>query len=226
LKQRLPLVTTVILSLVFVTGFAARAAAEDAPVLKERTLFETPRLHVTFPSASLAAQTATAAATTNTNGTNDHQFGVGLRLSAEHGGIGAGVRYFFYGGPLGVQAEISRFGVDMSGHNFDSVRFAPSVIYRFVEQKFNGPVSLMPYAGGGLSFVHSNFDEAVFGTGTDDTSLGVLLFGGVEIFFTKIPPLSVSGELTFASNDDVSSSFGTASLGGITFTASGHWYFW
>jgi hypothetical protein len=226
LKQRLPLVTTAILSLVFMTGFAARAAAEDAPVLKERTLFESPRLRVMFPTASLAAQTATAAATTNTNGTNEHQFGVGLRLSAESGGIGANVRYFFYSGPLGIQADISRFGSDLSGHDFDSVRFAPSVIYRFVEQKFNGPVSLTPYAGGGLSFVHSNFDEAIFGTSTDDTSLGVLLFGGVEIFFTKIPPLSVSGELTFASNDDVSSSFGTASLGGVSFSAMGHWYFW
>jgi len=37
----------------------------------------------------------------------------------------------------------------------------------------------------------------------------------------------VSGEITYTSNDDVSSpSFGSASIGGVAFTAAGHWYFW
>ena len=48
----------------------------------------------------------------------------------------------------------------------------------------------------------------------DDTDLGVLLYGGVELFFANIPNLGVSGELQFTS------------LGGVTFTAAGHWYFW
>src|SRR4029079_4006895 len=145
------------------------------------------------------------------------QFGAGVRLSAAHAGIGVGARYFFYGGPLGVQAEISRFGVGLGRNDFNSVRFSPSVLYRFIEHKFNGPVSLTPYAGGGLSFVHSNFDEVVFGSGLDDTSLGVLLFGGVELFFSNVPNLGVSGEITFTSNDDVSTPLvGSASIGGAT----------
>jgi hypothetical protein len=173
----------------------------------------------------MAAQNPPAV-TTATHGTNNHQFGVGIRLTPETAGVGGSVRYFFYGGPLGVQGELSGFGVDFGGNDVNSVRFSPSVLYRFVEQKFNGPVSLTPYVGGGLSFVHSNFDEDVFGP-IDDTSVGVLLYGGVELFFVNVPNLGVSGEITYTSNDDVSSpSFGSASIGGVAFTAAGHWYFW
>jgi hypothetical protein len=224
----MPLATTIVVSLALITGIAGRASAEDGPVLKERTLFATPQLRVAFPSASMAAAQNPPAVTTATHGTNNHQFGAGLRLSAAHAGVGVGARYFFYGGPLGVQAELSRFGVNFQNNNdFNSVRFSPSVIYRFIEQKFNGPVSLTPYAGGGLSFVHSKFDEVMFGTGFNDTSAGVLLFGGVELFFSNVPRLGVSGELTYTSNDDVSTPFlGSASIGGATFTAAGHWYFW
>jgi hypothetical protein len=220
----LPLTTIVIASLAFLTGAATSAWAEGAPVLRERTLFEAPALRVTFPTTSLAAG-QNPPVTTSTLGMNNHQFGAGVRLSAEHAGIGASVRYFFYGGPLGVQGEISRFGVDFGRNDFHSVRFSPSVLYRFVEQKFNGPVSLTPYAGAGLSFVHSNFDEDIFGD-LDDTSLGVLLYGGVELFFSNVPNLGVSGEITYTSNDDVASNFGSASIGGASFTAAGHWYFW
>jgi hypothetical protein len=222
----MPLATIIVIALALVTGIATRASAEDEPVLREKTLFATPQLRVTFPAASMAAAQNPPAVTTATHGTNNHQFGAGLRLSAAQSGIGAGVRYFFYGGPLGVQGELSRFGVDLGRNDFNSVRFSPAVIYRFIEQKFNGPVSLTPYAGGGLSFVHSNFDEDVLGLGLDDTSAGVLLFGGVELFFSNVPNLGVSGELTFTSNDDLSSTFGSASIGGATFTAAGHWYFW
>ncbi len=223
----MPLATIVVVSLALVTGIADRASAEEGAVLKERALFATPALRVMFPTASMAAAQNPPAVTTATHGTNNHQFGAGLRVSAEHTGIGVGARYFFYGGPLGVQAELSRFGVDLGRNDFNSVRFSPSVLYRFIEYKFNGPVSLTPYVGGGLSFVHSNFDEAIFPSGLDDTSAGVLLFGGVELFFSNVPRLGVSGEITYTSNDDVTvASFGNASIGGATFTAAGHWYFW
>jgi hypothetical protein len=163
-------------------------------------------------------------------------FGVGIRLSGfaggiEGNGIGGSVRYFFYGGPLGVQAELSRYGLDViGGPDWSSVQFSPAVIYRFVEQKFNGPVSLTPYAGAGLSFIHSNFgddDDLFEALDLDDTNVGVLLFGGVELFFEKVPKLGVSGEVTFNSNDDIEGvpSFGTRSLGGAAFTAAAHWYF-
>jgi hypothetical protein len=110
------------------------------------------------PSSAAAAQGA--AATTST--VNDHMFGVGLRLGGfaggiEGNGIGGSVRYFFNGGPLGVQGEISRYGLDLSGvDDWSGVQFSPAVIYRFIEQKFNAPLSLTPYAGAGLSFIHSD----------------------------------------------------------------------
>ncbi len=163
------------------------------------------------PSSAAAAQGA--AATTST--TNDHMFGVGLRLGLAGGiegnGIGGSVRYFFRAGPLGVQGELSRYGLDVVGvGDASSLVFSASAIYRFVEQRFDVPVSLTPYAGAGLSFVNSNIDDDDFpfpDPSFDDTSVGVLLFGGVELFFEKIPNLGVSGELTINSNDDVS--FGT-----------------
>jgi hypothetical protein len=182
-----------------------------------------------FGVPSVAAAAQGAAATTST--TNDHMFGVGIRLGLAGGiegnGIGGSVRYFFRAGPLGVQGELSRYGLDVVGiGDSSSVVFSASAIYRFVEQRFDAPVSLTPYAGAGLSFVNSNLDDDDFPDPFDDTSVGVLLFGGVELFFEKIPNLGVSGELTINSNDDISfGTFGTLSLGGVAFTAAGHWYF-
>ena len=62
----------------------------------------------------------------------------------------------------------------------------------------------------------------------DDTSVGVLLFGGVELFFANVPNLGVSGELTYRSNGDIDTGtlLGDAEIGGVKFTAAGHWYFW
>jgi hypothetical protein len=69
-------------------------------------------------------------------------------------------------------------------------------------------------------------DDLLDALDLDDMSVGVLLFGGVELFFEKVPNLGVSGELTFNSNDDIETvSFGTLSLGGPTLTAAAHWYF-
>lgn len=221
------LTTTLMIGLALVASGSATAWAQDQPLINARTMFEPSTAQPLFAVAKLSpGQAATAPATTSTTTMNNHQFGVGIRVSPSENGIGGGVRYFFYGGPLGVQAEVSTVGLDLADHDFDTVRFTPSVMYRFIEYKFDGPVSLTPYVGGGLSFVHSDFDEDIFGN-MDDTTLGVLLFGGVEIFFVKVPNISVSGELRYVSNDDVDSpTFGSASVGGVRFTASGHWYFW
>jgi hypothetical protein len=221
-NRRLPLPTILTVTVALLS--ASVAHAQDLS-LKGRSIYEPSRGTPLFAAATQAAQ---AAVTTSTTPAINHQFGVGVRLGGIDFGLGASARYFFYGGPLGVQAELAHSGIEIPGEDdLSTVRFSPSVLYRFVEHKFNGPVSLTPYAGGGLTFVHTNFDEEVFGPGQDDTSLGVLLYGGVELFFENVPHLGVSGELTYNSNDDVSASgFGSASIGGVAFTAAGHWYFW
>jgi hypothetical protein len=210
-------------------GTSSTPTATDRPLLTGGTPFDITKGRSIFGSERLAAtaQQATTATTTP----NEHQFGVGVRLGGWGFGIGGSVRYFFYGGPLGVQAEVSRHGLDFGPSDFSSVQFAPAVIYRFPERTFDAPLSLTPYAGGGLSFIHTSFDDEdqIFGPNfdPDDTDVGVLLFGGVELFFERVPNLGVSGELTWNSNDDVTSlSFGSASLGGPAFTAAAHWYFW
>lgn len=176
-----------------------------------------------FDSAAAAA----AQSPVITTSTNEHQFGAGVRLGALGGSIGASVRYFFYSGPLGVQAEISGNGLDFGPFgDLRTIQFSPSVLYRFLEQRPNAPIGLIPYAGGGLSFVHTDYQDDPFFDEFDDTTVGVLLYGGVEVVFDKVPNLGVSGELTFTGNDDLDFAFGSISPGGVRFTAAGHWYFW
>ena len=109
--------------------------------------------------------------------------------------------------------------------NWSSVQFSPAVIYRFRQHQFEGPLSLTPHAGGGLSIVHYSFDASdplLDPFDVNNTNVGLLFFGGVELFFRNVPNLGVSGGLTINTNGDV----GTASMGGAAFTAAGHWYFW
>jgi hypothetical protein len=217
----------VMMSLTMVATAAGTASADDVLTLKVRPLFEASTPRPIFTPAVLAAAQNAQAATTST-ATNKHQFGLGARVGVEDApAIGVSARYFFYGGPLGVQGELSVSSVDYHPDDITAIRFSPAAIYRWYEYKFNGPVSLTPYAGAGLNFVSYKFDEDVFGPGLNDTNVGILLFGGVELFFEKQPNIGVSGELTFNSNDDVDHApNGNVSLGGVTFTAAGHWYFW
>jgi hypothetical protein len=204
------------------------AAAPRQPIFIVEPFTGTAGNRADAPPVAAAAQAAAAATTSP----NEHQFGVGVRLDPVDNTIGASVRYFFYGGPLGVQAEIARTGLDLGPRDWTTIHFRPAVIYRFIERQFDAPISLVPYAGGGLSFIHNNFDtddEDFFEDilDVDSTSVGVLLFGGVEIFFERVPNLGVSGELTYTSNDEIgNATFGSTSLGGVRFTAAGHWYFW
>lgn len=213
-----PLGFTLTLALALALGTTTGAAAE------ERSFFD-----VTPAGASSKTRpifgAAAAQATTATTPPNDHQFGVGVRIGGTNFGIGGSVRYFFYAGPLGVQAEVSHHGVDFGLGDFDSIQFAPSAIYRFREIQLEAPVSLTPYAGIGLSFIHSDFGGGVL-QGVDDTDVGILLYGGVEVFFERVPNLGASGQLSYNSNDEVISSGFGSDLGGVAFTAAAHWYFW
>lgn len=213
-------------TLVLALAVGTTASAEERP------LFDTAPSALSSTSRPIfgAAPLAAAQASTATTQPNDHQFGAGVRLGGANFGIGGSVRYFFYAGPLGVQAEVSRHSLDFGTRDFSSVQFSPSVIYRFREYEFEAPLTLTPYGGIGLSFIHSNFDEDedFFQDilEVDDTDVGFLLYGGVELFFDRVPNLGVSGELTFNSNDDiVGGGFGTE-LGGVAFTGAAHWYFW
>lgn len=231
---------TTLVTLAMGLAAATTAAAQERPLFQVAPLVSAPvQQQPLFAATSLAAQAAATPAP------SAHQFGVGVRLGGFTFGIGGSVRYFFDGGPLGIQFEIARYGLDYGAFgDFSSTRSSPAVIYRFREIVFEAPITLTPYAGGGISIIRSSFDddfdvedfcleddelcEEIFEDiedETDDsrtnTSTGVLLFGGVELFFEKVPKLGVSGELTFNSNDDI----GTASLGGPAFTVAGHWYF-
>ena len=68
--------------------------------------------------------------------------------------------------------------------NWSSVQFSPAVIYRFRQHQFEGPLSLTPHAGGGLSIVHYTFDASdplLDPFDVNNTNVGLLFFGGVEL---------------------------------------------
>lgn len=233
MQLRTHLRTILTISTLFTLGMTATATADETTGNAGPSIATAKSARSIFDVAPLSAAAAAAAqqASTSTTTPNNHQFGAGLRINGGRFGVGGSVRYFFYGGPLGVQGEISRYGYDLGVFDWSSVQFSPAVIYRFVERKFEAPLSLVPYAGGGLSFIHSNFgdDEDFFEDvlDADATSVGVLLFGGVELFFDRVPNLGVSGEITYTSNDEIGGTgFGSTSIGGPAFTAAAHWYFW
>jgi hypothetical protein len=193
----------------------AAGAAAPTPARAEPT-----RILDVAPLAA-AAQAPPVTATPNSQ-----MFGLGIRLGGvTASGVGASLRYFFGGGPLGLQAEVSRYGHGQGPVDWSSVQFAPAVMYRFQRYQFEAPLSLTPHAGGGLSIVHYSFDQddpLLDPFGVDDTDIGLQLFGGVELFFRNAPNVGVSGGFTVTTHDNI----GTMSIGGPAFTVAGHWYFW
>ena len=204
-------------------GMAATTASAQESLDRGALFSASGKARSIFDVEPIAA--AGQAGTVTTTTPHDHQFGGGLRIGGLAFGVGGSVRYFFLGGPLGVQGEVTHYKLNLGNREWSSLQISPAVIYRFVEQKLDAPISLTPYAGGGLSFFNADFDdEDVFFEevlGLDDSNVGVFVFGGVEIFFERVPNLGVSGELSFNSNDDIS----TTTVG-AAFTGAAHWYFW
>jgi hypothetical protein len=144
-------------------------------------------------------------------------------------GAGGSIRYFFYGGAIGVQAEVTHYQFSIRSVDWSAIQFAPSAIYRFADAKFEGPYHLTPYAGLGLSFIHSYSDQnpdLLEAVSPDDTSLGMLLYGGAELSFHKVPNLTVSGELVFVSNHERLNADINSAPPWPGFVVAGHWYFW
>jgi hypothetical protein len=209
------------------SGQETQSSQEPFTAVLKRPIFRTSPFTAQQAPTPTPVPTPQPAPTTTTD-VNEHQFGAGLRVGGVALGFGANVRYFIYGGPLGVQAEVVHYPLELQNQEWSAIQFSPSVIYRFRDHKFEGPARIMPYVGAGLSFVHSYFgdDLDLFETLVpDDTSVGVLLLGGVELFFDRIPNLGVSAELSYISNAEGLDAE-TSSLPWPSFVAAAHWYFW
>jgi hypothetical protein len=151
---------------------------------------------------------------------SEHKLGVGVRIGGFGAGIGASLRSWFQP-PWGFQVGVSHYGHgDFFNVGYSSTQITPAVLYEFAAIKVNAPLSLRPFAGGGLSIITSSFPYL---NNPDTTNTGVLLLGGVELFFAKVPKLGVSGELEFTPNANPFAS--VDSVGGPGFVALGHWYF-
>jgi len=174
---------------------AMRASAQDQSVMSPA-----------FSAIAAEPQRARRSATPS----SDHVFGVGIRVGGSNLGVGGTVRYFPMG-PLGVQGEVSQYS---PGRSYASTQFNGELLYRLDEVRFNAPLVMNPYFGGGISIIHSSFSPF------SDTTTGVVVTGGVELFFQKVPRLGVSGAFEFTSNGD----FNDVRVGGPAFLASAHYY--
>lgn len=152
--------------------------------------------------------------------TSEHKLGVGVRIGGFGAGIGASLRSWFQP-PWGFQVGVSHYGNgDFFNVGYSSTQITPALLYEFAPIKVNAPLSLRPFAGGGLSIITSSFPYL---NNPDTTNTGVLLLGGVELFFAKVPKLGVSGELEFTPSANPFAS--VDSVGGPGFVALAHWYF-
>jgi len=150
----------------------------------------------------------------------EHKLGVGVRTGGFGLGIGASLRSWFLP-PWGFQVGVSHYGYgDVFNVSYSSTQITPAVLYEFAPFKVNAPLSLRPFVGGGLSIITSSFPYL---NNTSTTATGVLVLGGVEIFFAKVPKLGVSGELEFTPSSSPFAS--VSSVGGPGFVALAHWYF-
>jgi hypothetical protein len=150
----------------------------------------------------------------------EHKLGVGVRTGGFGLGIGASLRSWFQP-PWGFQVGVSHYGNgDFFNVGYSSTQITPAVLYELAPIKINAPLSLRPFVGGGLSIITSSFPYL---NNADTTDTGVLILGGVELFFAKVPKLGVSGELEFTPS--TSPFVSVSSVGGPGFVALGHWYF-
>jgi hypothetical protein len=165
-----------------------------APTTAVAVVGEAPRLESMLSNAM--AQAA------NITGSDEHQFGVGVRLGGYGFGFGVGVRYFL-GGPIGFQVEYEHYGF---GVGFSEIQAA--VLYRFKDIKLDFPLILSPYIGGGVTHVR-------YGGFSDTGGFGV---GGIEVFFAQVPQAGVSVQFGFRP------SISGAAFGGAAGTIGFYWY--
>jgi len=213
-----------------VVAIATAASAEEPTFSVNTPLFTAPaKSRPLFKVATLAQAQNPAPASASVSKMNEHQFGGGVRVGGVSFGAGGSIRYFIYSGPLGVQAEVTHYQFSIEAIDWSAIQFSPSAIYRFQDAKFQGPYTLTPYAGGGMSFIHTYADNPpaiLVPLLPDDTSLGVLVYGGGELSFGKIPNFTVSGELVWVSNHERLNVDVNSAPPWPGFVVGAHWYFW
>lgn len=159
---------------------------------------------------------------------DDRRFGVGARLGGFTFGFGGSVRA--WASPrVGVQAELSRYSVGVSGGGFSGsssvTEIAPSVIFLLSEGNPDDDVIVRPYVLGGLDFYRATVSTTITGLGTESesqTNTGYHVVGGTELRFADYPALSLSLDVGYYSR---AVPIPGVSVGGFAYGARLHWYF-
>ena len=192
-------------------NFRAISAVVLGLALSATTIFAQTQNPAAAPR--LEASASAAAATPNTvTGSDMHTLGLGLRLGGS--GFGAGLSFkWFPINPIGLQAEWHHYGSAFADFGFNEYQFAG--LYRLRDIKFESPVILSPFVGGGVNIVDTGIAQLA-----DNTDIGGVFLGGVEVFFAQVPKLGVSAEFAYTTN-----SFNYTTFGGAGVSIAAHWYF-
>ena len=152
----------------------------------------------------------------------DQRFGIGANIGATQSGIGGTMRYWF----------TDRLGFDVSASwnngregESDSYIIAPSLIYVFTDWDQTKEFQLRPYVGGGVNFAKAHEVEtpSTTPTATEDSAVGVQLFGGVEMTMAHAPNVSISAGLAYYHLPDKFRA--TDAIGGVNVLVAVHVYF-
>ena len=153
----------------------------------------------------------------------DHRsFGVGLRAGFASIGMTA-LNVRTWGGAAGLSLDVSYLGVG----DFGRLQMSPSILFKMGQPMDFEAVYLQPYAGGGPNTVWSFVPQGGFAD--SGLSIGLAVFGGLDIGFHGVPNLTVSADLGYYS-DNLYSTCPNGCWGEWGFSAIGmsfgvDWYF-
>jgi outer membrane protein W len=172
-----------------------------APAVRPATTATTIGLEPAPPAVSVSAadsaqQRATMAPPAAT--TPSHRLGFGGSLAVSNQGFSGSTRYWFstHVG-LSMAAGWYRprlYGYSQAGTSSSTLMAMPSLMVTFSSTDPNREVSLRPYLGAGVSYLHAttNVNQVVALPGTTYSSTTPVALGGTELFFRDHPSLTVS----------------------------------
>jgi hypothetical protein len=161
------------------------------------------------------------------------RLGIGGRAGGFSFGLGASAR-LWHSDHFGVELQFSHYGIGetqsyggiTASAHVGVTQFAPLALYRFAPADDDDDTTVVPYVGGGMNFYRSTTTTSASGFGSTDhestsqLSKGIVVLGGAEVRFKSAPRLTVSGDLGYY---QTATPFGV-SIGGLSWSLSGHWY--
>jgi outer membrane protein W len=202
-----------------------------APAVRPATTAPVVRLTTAPPAVSFDAAQQRATVATSAAPSQAHRLGFGGSLAVSNYGVGGSTRYWF-SKHVGLSMAGGWYRPRQYGYSTYSTRTSssstvtasPSLMVTFNSTDPNREVSLRPYLGVGVSYMHATSQPSqttgvTAGTYSSTTPVGL---GGVELFLRDHPSLTLSVDGTYYR---LPSQFvNRANVNGLNFQVSAHFY--